>query len=93
SIQCWCGAAGTTFDVHGSATCNIPCAGDSSVMCGGLYAFNVYDVPIAPTPAPTTPAPTVEGLPSSLGCYRDTMEDRVMVWQSQSSSMTPDVSG
>ncbi|CAM9602454.1 unnamed protein product, partial [Sphacelaria rigidula] len=73
--ECWCGAAGTIFDINGSATCDIPCAGDSSAICGGTFAFNAFTVPeLVPTPAPT-PAPTL--YPVSLGCYKDLREARV----------------
>ena len=60
--QCWCGGADitTTYDRHGAGVCDDPCTGDSSLTCGGTFAFQIYPFPAsaAPTPAPTTLAPT-----------------------------------
>ncbi|CAM9658590.1 unnamed protein product, partial [Sphacelaria rigidula] len=84
--ECWCGTSDVVYAVHGTSTCDMPCTGDASATCGGFYAFNVYNVPKAPTPAPTTPAPTV----ARLGCFKDMREDRVLKFQTSSSTMTPD---
>ncbi|CAM9530119.1 unnamed protein product, partial [Sphacelaria rigidula] len=73
--DCWCGDESTDFAVNGKSTCDIPCAGDSSDICGGYYAYTLFIVPKSvPTLAPT-PAPTL--YPESLGCYKDVRNSRV----------------
>lgn len=42
--ECWCGDEDADFDQYGSATCDLPCAGDPTVYCGGSYAMTVYTV-------------------------------------------------
>jgi hypothetical protein len=42
--DCYCGGAGVLGIYHyGEATtCDLPCSGDPSIMCGGLWAMSVY---------------------------------------------------
>lgn len=62
-MQCWCATANVAYDRHGVAICDAPCSGDSSITCGGTFAFEIYPFPstAAPTPAPgivaSTPTP------------------------------------
>ncbi|CAN0447398.1 unnamed protein product, partial [Laminaria digitata] len=32
------------FDKNGGGTCDYPCAGDDSYICGGYLSFTVYKV-------------------------------------------------
>ncbi|CAM9742807.1 unnamed protein product, partial [Sphacelaria rigidula] len=87
--QCWCGASDVDYDRHGSGTCDDDCEGDSSVKCGGYYAFTLYEQrPTPTTPAPT-PAPTM--YQESLGCFKDEADDRVLTNMLSSPDMTPTV--
>lgn len=40
--ECWCGEEGTDYNKYGSATCDRPCSGDPTTICGGSYAMTVY---------------------------------------------------
>ena len=41
--ECYCGDSG--YDLFGTSTdCNIPCSGDSKVICGGDNALSVYKI-------------------------------------------------
>ncbi|CAM9093516.1 unnamed protein product [Pylaiella littoralis] len=42
--ECFCGAANTNYNRYGTATCDRPCAGDPSLICGGNLAQNVFMV-------------------------------------------------
>lgn len=43
--ECFCGDANTDVDQYGTSDqCNKACAGDSSLVCGGNLAFNVYEL-------------------------------------------------
>lgn len=55
--------------MHGRGVCDSPCRGDSSLTCGGTFAFEIYPFPAsaAPTPAPTTAAPTHAPTPLTGG--------------------------
>lgn len=37
--ECWCGSS---LSAPTSTNCNMPCAGDSTQMCGGSWALNAY---------------------------------------------------
>ena len=88
--QCWCGASDVDYDRHGAGTCDDACEGDSSVNCGGYYAFTLYEQSSTPnTPAPT-PGPTM--YQESLGCFQDQANDRVLTDMLSSPVMTPTVS-
>lgn len=48
--RCWCAGCdltnfgtNTDYDRHGEGTCNTPCAGDSSTLCGGDNAFSLFN--------------------------------------------------
>ena len=88
AMQCWCGEDGIDFDRHGTATCDFPCAGDSSETCGGYFAFSLCSTPTPePTPVPT-PVPTQDG---DCVCYQDSRTDRVMTNMLTSNDMTNEV--
>ncbi|CAM9230570.1 unnamed protein product, partial [Discosporangium mesarthrocarpum] len=60
--QCWCGGMGGSGPgAHGLATCDKPCTGDASVICGGKLANSVYVVPVDYT---------------LIGCYKDARGNR-----------------
>jgi len=70
--------------------CNVNCAGDASIKCGGNYVANMYFVTIGSgvivTAAPSTAAPTVDPT-GAIGCYNDFPRNFVQL--AGSSSMTP----
>ncbi len=42
SYQCWCG---DSFNKYGrAANCFLECPGDASLICGGQYSNNVYEI-------------------------------------------------
>ncbi|XP_070557242.1 uncharacterized protein [Ptychodera flava] len=65
--ECRCG---NTYGRHGelatSDSCNMPCAGDASEMCGAALENSVYSTPIAP---PNGTACQVDGLLFNSICY------------------------
>ncbi|CAM9941086.1 unnamed protein product [Sphacelaria rigidula] len=42
SEKCFCGLATDDPSALGTATCDMPCSGDSSQTCGGSLALSVY---------------------------------------------------
>lgn len=73
------------------------CSGDSSEVCGGFDAIQVYEyLDDAPTPvAPSPVAPTPSGDYESVGCFVDDNQDRVLTGDSvlsTNSVMTAEVS-
>ena len=42
--ECWCGYDEDDYDRLGSATCDRPCAGDSTLFYGVTYAITVYKI-------------------------------------------------
>lgn len=66
--ECWCAGCeiteretNTDFDRHGDGTCNTPCAGDPSSVCGGDMAISLYQSNTClATPAPTPSIPPSE---------------------------------
>lgn len=69
-VECYCGNDFTTKTP--SASCNVPCAGDNSQMCGGPWAVSVFQNGGGSSGATTTlsPPPTQTGY-VQVGCYRD----------------------
>ncbi|CAM9520911.1 unnamed protein product [Ectocarpus fasciculatus] len=59
-IECWCAPETTTADelsVHGLGECDFACGGDDTQICGGFWAFTVYEVgteSTTPTPSAVT---------------------------------------
>lgn len=39
-----CAAENTDLAEFGTGTCDYPCAGDESLVCGGYLSFTAYDV-------------------------------------------------
>ncbi|CAN0001564.1 unnamed protein product, partial [Sphacelaria rigidula] len=61
--QCFCGSSIDNPAVHGVSTdCDMPCSGDSSQLCGGRYAINVFKYTNY----------------RSLGCFADDAPGRVL---------------
>ncbi|CAN0291073.1 unnamed protein product, partial [Ascophyllum nodosum] len=69
--ECWCGTSDVfaDYEKHGRGTCHMRCTGDTSVACGGRYAFSLYrfiDEDTEPTQDLTpAPEPTSEPPPES----------------------------
>merc|ERR1712050_101326 len=78
--ECWCGNDYPSHDLKRStASCNKPCSGDDSQLCGGSWRINIYDVP------KKDPAPHTDG-----DCYEDN-RSRVLPYRAaRSESMTVD---
>lgn len=53
--ECWCGNSLSTAGGAGapSSSCNMSCAGDSSLTCGGYYALSLFSKASSSTPAPS----------------------------------------
>ena len=59
--ECFCGFEDTDITRLGSATCDRPCEGDSSQMCGGsnaMTAIAICESYFFVPPQPTQPNPT-----------------------------------
>ncbi len=69
---------------HGEGTCDFPCSGDDSTVCGGFYSFTLYELA---KPAPPSPAAD-DGY---VGCFADDKDDRVLGAKTTSSDMTSEV--
>ena len=69
-------------DELGEGTCDFPCAGDDSEICGGSFAISVYQYPDVIVVPPRT----------FLGCYADSKRGRIMTYKDTDNDMTTDVS-
>ncbi|CAM9620699.1 unnamed protein product [Ectocarpus sp. 6 AP-2014] len=77
--ECWCGADTADYDANGAGVCELPCAGDSSEICGGHHAMSVYSHGVV----------TVDPVDSIyLGCFSDPAERRIFVRDESSDDMT-----
>ncbi|CAM9679374.1 unnamed protein product, partial [Ectocarpus sp. 8 AP-2014] len=76
---CWCSAE---VDLrHGDGTCNFACTGDAGTTCGGVDAFDLFELEGVDRPSP----------PSEdyyLGCFADDKRDRVLEDKMSSTDMT-----
>lgn len=77
STNCYCGTTiNTGTDIAGPELCYLPCAGNSSQVCGGPNALSLYVNPLAkPSPPSPPPPPPIPPNPKNesifLGCYSD----------------------
>lgn len=78
--QCFCGSP-ASLGSDTADNCDMECAGDSSQLCGGFNAINVYEY-----------TDETNSEYTYMGCYTDSSSNRVMGSMSVSSSMTIDVS-
>lgn len=74
--KCWC-AAGVDLR-HGDGTCDMACTGDAGTTCGGVDAFDLFELGSS-LPPPEDPY---------LGCFADDKDDRVLGDMMSSGSMT-----
>eukprot|EP00752_Nemacystus_decipiens_P001582 g1543.t1 len=42
--ECFCGSSKDDYNQHGPAICNMRCAGDDDLVCGGFGAMNVFKI-------------------------------------------------
>merc|ERR1712050_150773 len=78
--ECWCGNDYPSHDLKRStASCNKPCSGDDSQLCGGRWRINIYDVP------KKDPAPHADG-----DCFEDGKPRILPFRAARSDSMTVD---
>lgn len=83
--QCWCSNL-ANYDQHGESTgCTMPCEGDATQVCGGVYAMNVYQIGTRRRLV-EAPIPSV----TYIGCYEDSQE-RVVSKRSFHRTMTNEV--
>jgi hypothetical protein len=78
--ECWCSDGISSAGAPQAASnCATPCNGDSSELCGGGWAIDVYSTTTAVPTATATPTPTIGAVPGYryVGCYADA-EDRTL---------------
>lgn len=63
--QCYCLENEPTSGETSSASCNIPCVGDSSYTCGGSAFYNVYDSDQIPVSSSTSSSASSSAVSSS----------------------------
>ncbi|CAN0287469.1 unnamed protein product, partial [Ectocarpus sp. 6 AP-2014] len=73
--ECWCQEENIDLR-HGEGTCDFPCSGDESIVCGGFDSFSLYDLPRS----------TADD--KYVGCFADDRDDRVLATKMSSSEMT-----
>lgn len=89
--ECWCGNQLASDSTSGTGTvvddsqCNVPCAGDSTTMCGGSWRINVYKYTAPPAPPPI-PIPTTW---TDAGCYSDDGGNRTLLYHTILPNNTP----
>ncbi|KAM7215505.1 WSC domain containing protein [Rhypophila decipiens] len=83
--ECFCGMAPTTGSVADPQECNIECAGDPSILCGGSKRLSVYHDDSKPGPQ----APEEVGDSVRVGCFT---ENTPRVLDSQTSERTDTMS-
>lgn len=83
SLKCWCQDQNIELR-HGEGTCDFPCSGDESIVCGGFDSFTLYELEGATLPA----SPTDDNY---VGCFADDRHDRVLGAKTSSSQMTSEV--
>nr|ABD61575.1 copper radical oxidase [Phanerodontia chrysosporium] len=75
--ECYCGdSIGNGGAPTDAGDCNMKCSGNSAETCGSGYRLSMYTNGKKPPPAPSIPA-TV-GQWTSLGCYNDSVNARVL---------------
>jgi hypothetical protein len=75
NFECWCGDVFDNTPVpatYPTASCNYPCTGDATEMCGGQEYMNLYDCTDA------LPIPPTYNECTLLGCYTDVVSARTL---------------
>ncbi len=94
--QCFCGNSYGRYGRLAEGSCDMRCAGDSGLTCGGTWANTLYktasrgDMP--PMPAPPPPPRTYgNAAPAAtyLGCFRDSDQRDLNASQWDDGQMTP----
>lgn len=75
--QCFCGLVTDDPSKLGVGTCDQECTGDYTEIRGDHNATSVYE-----------PSATVPPGPTYVGCYADSKNDRIMLYEESSSTMT-----
>eukprot|EP00904_Undaria_pinnatifida_P008030 jgi/Undpi1/4357/HiC_scaffold_17.g07723.m1 len=84
--ECFCAEESDDPDELGPAVCNFECSGDPTQTCGGILALSVYTYPDSVVSPPTN---TTD--PTSLGCWGDSRNERIMMHKLTSGSMTNEI--
>ncbi|GFZ50872.1 Endo-1,3-alpha-glucanase agn1 [Saitozyma sp. JCM 24511] len=92
--QCFCGNSLDSSKAISSSSCNYACQGSSSQTCGGFYAAGVYQLKATSTTSSSSsssPTATASSSASSLGCYTDSGNPRLLTGPEKdySGSLTP----
>lgn len=93
-FQCFCGNSLDSSKAISSSSCNYACQGSSSQTCGGFYAAGVYQLKATSTTSSSSsssPTATASSSASSLGCYTDSGNPRLLTGPEKdySGSLTP----
>ncbi|KAG8847182.1 hypothetical protein FRB91_012038 [Serendipita sp. 411] len=77
--ECFCGKAITGFNLPAlDESCNMPCTGDNTQICGGTDTIYIYVKDNFPyTVGPPSPLSNYNGY-SKTSCWRDSPSDRIL---------------
>lgn len=80
SRQCFCSRADDIYSIQGTSTCDAPCDGDSSQICGGNFALSVYVFDgVVPGTLEPVMVPTLAPVAGNyIGCFLDSPANRVL---------------
>jgi hypothetical protein len=95
--ECYCGSSITSPSTTLSqSSCNMACAGDSSQLCGGSWAIQVYSLSASTTTTTSTSTststsatPTTTAGWTNLGCYQDSSTRVLSAYSTSSNLNTP----
>jgi hypothetical protein len=68
--QCYCGDRLTVISQMSESECNLPCAGDGSIMCGGFRALSLFSTkghsPLGEPAAPVSSSTPISTIPPAV---------------------------
>eukprot|EP00879_Flechtneria_rotunda_P010453 GHRR01010929.1.p1 GENE.GHRR01010929.1~~GHRR01010929.1.p1 ORF type:complete len:962 (+),score=236.94 GHRR01010929.1:64-2949(+) len=88
AVECW-GAKDIAYvtKLGTATTCNTPCNGDTTQMCGGPMTLGVYSISAVDAVVVPTPTPTDLNI-TKLGCFKDSGARQVKNLLKASTTMT-----
>ncbi|MCJ1434081.1 hypothetical protein MMC27_003447 [Xylographa pallens] len=79
SSECYCGSdLPSSPSFSASSTCNLPCTGNSTQLCGGASALTLFNNTAITPPPPAISAGTVVGTSIYLGCASEATSGRAL---------------